>query len=148
MRRQDTINNYIPKAMEAIEKVGIADENGIVEGVYEGYIASFGANIRQSGLLATLVFFNNDKKENKDKGKEGESSKWLRAILYILTGSTESNGVDLIKYVIDETKESEKNKYKQADLNFDKLQAIQGKIEDIVVALKLAVRTFKIVKDE
>ncbi len=148
MLKQDTINNYIPKAMEAIKKVEIADKNDTVKGVYEGYIARFGANIRQSGLLPTLVFFNNDKKENKDKGKEGESSKWLRAILYVLTGSIGNSGVDLIKYVINETKKSEKNEYQQTDLDFDELMSLQSKIEDIVVALKLAVRTFKIVKDE
>ncbi len=144
MRKQDTINNYIPKAMEAIEKVGIADEKGIVNSTYESYIASFGANIRQSGLLPTLIFFNNDKKESGDKGKQQHSSKWLQAILFLLDGRTGESGLDLIKYVIKKTRKSEKNIYNQTDLDIYKLQNVQSKIEDIVCALKMAVRTFKL----
>ncbi len=142
MRKQDTINNYIPKAMEAIEKVGIADEKGIVNSTYESYIASFGANIRQSGLLPTLIFFNNDKKESGDKGKQQHSSKWLQAILFLLDGRTGENGLDLIKYVIEETGGSQI--CNQTDLDIYKLQNVQSKIEDIVCALKMAVRTFKL----
>ncbi len=138
MRKQDTINNYIPKAMEAINLVGIADEKGVVNSTYESYIASFGANIRQSGLLPTLIFFNND------SGKEQHSSKWLQAILFLLNGETGTNGLDLIKYVINETKKREQNQYRQTDLDIYKLQNMQSKIEDIVCALKMAVRTFKL----
>lgn len=147
MRKQDTINNLIPKAMEAIEKVGIA-KNGIVNSTYESYIASFGANIRQSGLLPTLIFFNNDNKKGEDKGKKESSSKWLQAILYLLDGETGKSGLDLIEHVINNTKKTVKNKYNQTDLDIYELQAMQSKIEDIVCALKMAVRTFELEKSE
>ena len=53
----DKINNLVPKAMEAIRKVGIANNDDVVAKEFEGYIASFGPNIIQSGLLPTLIFF-------------------------------------------------------------------------------------------
>ncbi|PID93471.1 MAG: type III-B CRISPR module-associated protein Cmr5 [Bacteroidetes bacterium] len=142
MKKQDIINNYIPGAMKAIKEVGIANEEGIVQGVYESYIAGFGASIRQSGLLPTLIFFNNN------EGKQGESSKWLRAILYVLEGETTDDDMDLIQYVIKKTKKTEQANYRQTDLDLYKLHQIQSDIEHIVSALKLAVRTFNIAKDE
>lgn len=78
MLRQDKINQLIPMAIEAIEKVSIVQNNQIPK-AYEGYINSFGANINQSGLLPTLIFFNND------KNKEQKSRLWLNAIFYVMT---------------------------------------------------------------
>ncbi len=155
MLRQDKINSYIPKAIEAIEKVEYKEknkdgefdtfkivENNEVDKVYEGYIASFGANLQQSGLLPTLVFY------QKTKG-DGKRILWSKAIYKMLTGKDSTKDNDLISYVIDETKKNDaKEPYTLKDLKMDKLDELEDEISEIVVALKLAVRTFKIKENE
>lgn len=140
MLQQDKINTLIPKAMEAIQAVQIADINGFVAKEFEGYIASFGSNINQSGLLPTLLFFKND------SGKSQKSSLWLNAIIYVLTNGEKQNG--LISYVIEETKKQELQNYKLTDLDIDKVDEIESEILAIVAALKMAVRTFKLKKND
>lgn len=142
MLRQDKINLLIPVAMEAIEKVSIVRE-GIVPKAYEGYINSFGANINQSGLLPTLIFFNND------KNKEQESGLLLNAILYVMTKGekgSDHQSDNLISYVIEKCRKKPEEKYNLSDLDIDKLDDFEEKIKDIVIALKLALRTFNIVE--
>lgn len=63
------IEAYIPKAIEAIEALDIANDKGEVAKQFNGYIASFGASIRQSGLLATVLFYTN---ANSSAEKERE----------------------------------------------------------------------------
>ncbi len=145
--RQDKINALIPLAMEAIKKVGISNDDGVVNKTYESYIAGFGSNIRQSGLLPTLIFFQND------GGKSQRSSLWLKAILYVIQKDkeikNEQHTIDykkdnLIGYVIDESKKKDKSEYQIKHLKLDNLEE---QILDIVCALKMAVRTFKLDKN-
>lgn len=105
------IEAYIPKAIEAIEDLKIA-ENGEVAKQFNGYIASFGASIRQAGLLATVLFY-----ENGNAEKERE--KVVQAIESIIEQ----------RIVIDN----------QVD------KAIRTKVENAAIALKLAIRTYKLV---
>jgi len=62
------VEKYIPKALEAIVEVGINNEN-MIDSQYNGYIASFGASIRQAGLLATVLFYQDDNGAEKDRHK-------------------------------------------------------------------------------
>ncbi len=147
--RQDKINALIPLAMEAIKKVGISNDDGVVNKTYESYIAGFGSNIRQSGLLPTLIFFQND------GGKSQRSSLWLKAILYVIQQEEKKKGnkIDdtknnLISYVIGKSQDTNQTKYQIKDLDFDKLDDLEEQISDIVCALKMAVRTFKLDKNE
>lgn len=140
MLQQDKINTLIPKAMEAIQAVQIADINGVVAKEFEGYIASFGSNINQSGLLPTLLFFKNE------SGKSQNSSLWLNAIIYVLTNGEKRNG--LIAYVIEKTKKQKQPSYTLTDLDLDKVDTIEAEILAIVAALKMAVRTFKLKKND
>ncbi len=125
MLRQDRINDLIPLAIDA----------------------AFGANLQQSGLLPTLVFY------QKTKG-DGKRILWSKAIYKMLTGEDSKNENDLIKYVIEEsidksTKNAKKDSYTLGDLDVDILDDLEDKISEIAIALKLAVRTFKIKeKDE
>lgn len=161
MLQQDKINALIPLALEVIESVEYeeTDKNGsvttfkilkekdgekIVESVYESYIASFGANLTQSGLLPTLVFY------QKTKG-DGKRILWAKAIYKMLTNgeSIEEDKRDnaLIRYVIEKCCNTKKNdEYQLKDFDTEKLDVLETKISRIVVALKLAVRTFKIIK--
>jgi len=106
------IENYIPRALEAIEKFNISND-GEVPKQFNGYISSFGASIRSAGLLATTLFYS-------EKGGAEEDRQ---------------NVVKAIKYIIDE----------DIAKNHSVSKETRAKVEDAAVALKLSVRTFKLV---
>lgn len=110
------IESYIPKALEAINKFEIAS-NGEVPKQFNGYISSFGASIRQAGLLATVLFY-----QNENNAAEQDRTKVIKAIEYIIGHSivTDKNSV---------------------------ARTTRAKVEDAAVALKLSIRTFKLVKE-
>jgi len=110
---RNRIENYIPRALEAIEKFHIAN-NGEVAKQFNGYIASFGASVRQAGLLATVLFY-----ANEQSNAEEDRKKIIEAIEYIIEDEiVKNNRVE---------------------------RSIRAKVEDAAVALKLSVRTFKLI---
>ncbi len=113
------IEQYIPKAMEVIEKEFITLEEKTISNVYSGYIATFGASIIQSGLLPTIVFFNN---ENADT--EGDR----RIILHLIESVLDVEQDNLYHDVVDK-------KIRKED------------IIHVTAALKLALRTFPLNKE-
>ena len=106
------IEEYIPKALESIERFDIS-KNGEVPKQFNGYISSFGASIRSAGLLATALFY------SEQGGAEEERQKVVQAI----------------KYIIDE----------EIVQNNSVSKETRAKVEDAAVALKLSIRTFKLV---
>ena len=62
------IEDFIPKAVEAIERHNIA-KNGTIPRQFNGYISSFGASIRMAGIVPTVLFFRNsdNAEESRDK---------------------------------------------------------------------------------
>ncbi|KGN96607.1 CRISPR-associated protein [Porphyromonas sp. COT-108 OH2963] len=122
------IQNLIPKAMQAIEEVGIVGKDKKFKKVHEGYINALGPNIVQSGLLPTLIFYNKD-----------ERTLWLRALYYMAVGE-EKKGIDefstdIIRLIIGKEGGSiEQLKPKAKEWEY--------KILEYAVALKLALRTF------
>jgi len=135
----EKINNLIPKAIDVIESSGIAHD-GVVKKEYKGYISSMGASIIQTGLLATLAFYQND------SGKKAKSSFLLKAILSLIKPN-DSTETKLIKYIIDNSLRPQAagdNDVSVADLDSDKLYILEQEVSDALVALKLALRTFKI----
>lgn len=56
------IDKLIP---DAIKKLNILVNNGKIDKVYQGYLASFGPTVIASGLLQTVMFYSADKKKNK-----------------------------------------------------------------------------------
>ena len=140
---KEKINELIPKAIHAIVKAKIADENGEVEKEFKGYISSIGASIIQAGLLPTLAFFQNS------SGKNADSSKVLNAVLILLKDDLH-HGEKLISFVINKcnTSTSATNSITVSNLDKDKLYLIQEDIMDAIVALKLALRIYKIKGDE
>ena len=109
------IEAYIPKAIRAIEELEIANSKLEVAKQFNGYIASFGASMRQAGLLSTVMFYNNAK-----SGAEKEREKVVKAIESII-------GHDIIKdnHTIDKT--------------------TKAKVENAAIALKLSIRTYTLV---
>lgn len=108
------VEAYIPKAIEAIEGLKIVNENGEVAKQFNGYIASFGASVRQAGLLATVLFYSN---ANSNAEKERE-----KVILAI---------EQMIGYPIIHNNSVDKS--------------TRAQVENAAIALKLAIRTYKLV---
>jgi len=80
------IEAYIPKALEAIETLSISSKDGRVAKQFNGYISSFGASIRQAGLLATVIFY-----ANANSNAEKEREKVVQAIEKIIGKSIQQN---------------------------------------------------------
>ncbi len=137
---KEKINELIPSAMKAITESGIADSTGLVKKEFKGYIASMGASIIQAGLLATLAFYNS-------KGeKKADSWKLLNVVFKLIKPSANflmnTNGSFLIKYIIEHPDYKDTNK-KQRFVGY-----IEEEIMDAIIAIKLALRTFKIEGNE
>lgn len=140
---KEKINELIPKAINAIVNAGIPEEDGMVKKEFKGYISSLGASIVQAGLLPSLAFFQNS------SGKKADSYKLLDAVL-ILLKNTHSVDEKLITYVISQCKTHNLSTYTYtvSDLDKEKLYLIEEEIMDAIIALKLALRIYKIKGDE
>jgi len=118
MKRQ--VEALIPKALEVVAKEFEKElQNEGIPNVYNGYIAAFGASIIQSGLRPTIAIY-----ENKNASSEGERYRITKMIAQIL-GLEQ----DLLDYVVHTNERKAKEQIKAA-----------------AIALKLALRTFKIDK--
>ena len=113
-----TIEKYIPRAMEVLEKTFL---DGTFPSSYNGYISSFGASIIQSGLKPTLALF-----ENKDANTKEKKELLTTIILTILDENAKED--TLLKYVLN---------------NNENEKFLKQKILDISIAIKLSLRTFK-----
>lgn len=121
------IEKYIPDAIKLIKEVGIANCKGEVLNEFNGYFSSFGAAIVQSGLKPALAFFSNETRAK-------ERSKLLKAIYKLIVDKNAPKDVEakkLLEYVIANPNDEEQ---------------LKAKIIDASIALKLAVRTYKLVK--
>lgn len=92
--RKQEIQELIPTAMAAITAVGIADEQGEIEKVHEGYINALGPNILQSGLLPTLIFYNKGTVDNS----EGDRRLWLKALYYMYNEADTNKREDIVDW--------------------------------------------------
>lgn len=120
------VNELIPKALEAIEKSKMV-EGGKVDKEYKGYIASMGASIIQSGLLATLAFYSNEQSGSADK-----RSKLMMAIVKTIINAEPNE--KLLNYVLSRTNNG---------TNKTEIDKFEKQISNALIALKLALRTFK-----
>ena len=142
MIMKEKINNLIPHAISAITFSGIADNECKVQKEFKGYIASIGASIIQAGLLPTLAFY------QKTTGKNADSWRVLDAVMRLINAN--QNNMTLIHYVIECCNPPNNNNSRctYKDLDKEKLSLIEEDIMDAIIALKLALRTFKIENDE
>ena len=127
------INNLIPVAIRVLEEANtqtnITQNNGKeIPKQYNSYIASFGAAVNQSGLIAALAFFcNENANDEQDRHK-------LMAIIYKIMQDKDPDIPEcdnLFHYVI--------------ALNSQQIHKAKEEIMTIAVALKLAIRTYKLV---
>lgn len=121
------IEKYLPNAIALISEVGIANKENVVDSRFNGYFSAFGASVVLSGMKPALAFYANDK-TTKDR------SNILKAIYkLIVPKSKQTNNVEaktLLEYYI-------KN---ESD------PLLKHQILDATIALKLAVRTYKLEK--
>ena len=109
------IDKLIPKAIEQLNSLV---KNGSIDKVYQGYLASFGPTVIQSGLLQTVMFYTAD--ENKNQ---------VIKIMY-----------ELIKDDLNATQNSMKD-FLIENQNY-KNHTIKNKILEANIACKLSIRTF------
>lgn len=113
------VENLISEAIIAVKNNMV--KAGEVNSAYKGYISSLGAGIIQSGLLPTLAMY---------KGSQVDEKKnTLKAILSVIKSSNnDAIEDDLFNYALNAV---DKNKVKK-------------EIMDASIAIKLAIRTFKL----
>lgn len=122
------IEKYIPRAIELIHQVKI-DKGGVVSNEFKGYFSSFGAAIIQNGLKPALAFFSNEASDAKEN-----RAKILIAIYHLV-------------YEKDYDKTIKANKLLHEIIQLgDNYAQKQEEIIDASIALKLAVRTYKLEK--
>lgn len=113
------IEQLIPKAIDAVE-THLAN-NKKVDSEYNGYISSFGAAVIQSGLVPAVAFYSSESsKSDKDKKK-------------LLTAIADLMQIEgkLLDFVL------------QNDFPTTKDWVL-----DVATSLKLAIRTFELVKSK
>lgn len=120
------VEKLIPYAIKAVSDSQM-EVNGVINKAYKGYISSFGAGIIQSGLLPTLAMYKGN--EGSDK-KKADTSNLLKAVFNVIKESRKSEtipGNDLFNYA----------------LNAEDQQKVKQEILNASIAIKLAIRTFK-----
>ena len=128
MNRQ--VEQMIPDAVAAVTNNLAYNDGKSVKSAYNGYVASYGAAITQSGLLAATAMFSD---ENKKSRTEGDKTCLMDAILEVLrnAGKIPPDETRLFDYVL--AHQSKKDLLKQQILKAS-------------IAIKLAMRTFKLEK--
>jgi CRISPR-associated protein Cmr5 len=128
-----TIEKLIPFAIDAVKnKMEEEMKTGVVNKAYKGYISSLGAGIIQSGLLPTLAMY---KGAEKSENKKADTGKLLDAIFYVIVNNHEPdviNEKNLFSYALQALKAHENR------------QTVINEIMNASIAIKLAIRTFKL----
>lgn len=126
------VEKLIPAAISAITSSGMA-VNGEVNKAYKGYISSLGAGIIQSGLLPTLAMYKGT--EGSDN-KKAETRNLLKAIYSVVKSKHNPKPTDdnLFNYALGLSRDSNKR------------QMVTDEIINASIAVKLAIRTFKLVE--
>ena len=125
------VEQYIPRAIKVLDA---RFPSGRIPKVYNSYISALGAGIFQSGLKATLALY-----ENSNANTKGDKSCLLKIILDILdetvdiaqitNSEEECRGGSLLRYVLQSNEDEAR---------------LHRKILDIAVAVKLAIRTYRL----
>ncbi len=132
MNNKVRTDSYIPFAIEALKKSGIADENGNINSAYRGQISSFGAAVAVGSFKQAVAFFALDAK-NKDQnnGKDKiNRSKLISAIDFVIHCGKED---------IKDPKTISENILKKSP---EELRQIENQYMDAAVALKAAMSIY------
>lgn len=122
--------SLIEKANAAITdpQIGIV-KDGQYDKVFKGYISSFGASIAQAGLIPTIIFFEADSDQAKERPKV------VKALMQML--DEEYRGKRLAEILLGKRAEKGEKSFK------DEEKQLLKKISVAMVAIKLALRMYK-----
>jgi CRISPR type III-B/RAMP module-associated protein Cmr5 len=130
--------DLIPKAVQAINELEIANSVGQVPNEFKGYIDSFGAAIVHNGLIPAVVFYESKGKDTADEEKqtiEKNRNKLMRAILQLLPHQEEKKSSSyentLYNYILHRKHQGHH------------MRKIRQDVVDAGIAMKLALKTFK-----
>lgn len=112
-----TTAEEIKKAQEALLKSKIVNE-GVYKSVFKGYISGFGASLVQAGLLPTVIFYEAESSEAKERH-------YLIGALKTMLGI---NAEQLSRYILEKDKAND--------------QTFINDVAKAMVALKLALRMY------
>lgn len=150
---KNRLSKLLPPAVASIKRVLAepAGENPIKR-EYQGYISSFGASVKQMGLLPTLAAFASEKVTGGSKENKGD----LLTILHEVIVDDASGMPDTLKSKL----KTKRHRVTNTDTNVEHEQLFQYALDiakddtqfrafrshllDAAVAVKLAIRTFKL----
>jgi len=121
------VEQLIPDVMKVLKDTF---KNGEIPSTYNGYISAFGAGVMMNGLKPTVAMYENKKADTKE-----DRAKLTNVILEVLKKRHSLSGdyKNLLDYI----------------LNYDgKESVLKKEILDIATAVKLCIRTFKLVKKD
>ena len=120
---KNLINNEIKAAYDALRESGIVDaKSGKIKKTYRGQISSFGAAVTMGSLVSAIAFF------SENGGSDGERSKLMDAILFVLKKERGIKEQTLFDYVIKHKEEQDECK---------------EEIMNAAIALKLAMNLYE-----
>lgn len=119
----------IEKAYDAIKNVGIVNKDGEYDKVFKGYISSFGASIAQAGLIPTIIFYESESDQAKDRPKV------VKALMQLL--DQEYQVMSLAQCLLRKRDNKGKEDYEKEE------KQLLKKMTVAIVAIKLALRLYK-----
>jgi CRISPR-associated protein Cmr5 len=125
-----TVEKLIPAAINAVNDKMAKD--GKVNSAYKGYISSLGAGIIQSGLLPTLAMYKGNEDSDKKKANTGCLLNAIFDVIRTKPSSTIQDKDDLFDYAL------------RASQQQNNRQSVIDEILHASIAIKLAIRTFKL----
>ena len=126
------VEKFLPAALEAVNRHFMTDDQGQprekIPKQFKGYISSFGAAVIQTGLLPAVAFYSVRGSAEEERGRV------IEAIFYVLReNDIVANYNNLMQFLV---------------ANRQRLDYFKPKIMDAATALKLALRTFPIEKQD
>lgn len=136
MENKRKIDEYIPKAIDALNSVHNNEnkkivENGKINKTFSGQIATFAVAVSTSSLLSAVAFFS-------DNGSSSVERSLLMDVIYEVIENRKAENGGLLKYVKDKYEKS-KNRLAYNRVKEDILNA--------AIALKLAMNFYELIDD-
>lgn len=101
------VNEYLPIAIVALKKCGIADEKDRIISTYRSNISSFGAAVTMGSFKAAVAFFSADAKDDNSKVSR---SKLIQAMDFVVHGKGEDDKPRDVKIICAEVIETNDDK--------------------------------------
>ncbi len=131
------IEELIPKAIELIDKNDKMKVDGGIPNEFNAYISSLGTSLSQAGLRQSIIFYSMPK-ENKEQNIKGHGANHNREeIIKVAEKLLQQKGIipeniNILEYVNSKS--------------LEELVNFKPKLIDTIIAIKMAIRSFKMIK--